>query len=421
MAHHTFAIITLGCKVNQYESQKMREQLSCAGFTEVEPRNAPDILVVNTCTVTHVADRKSRQKIRQALRGNSTTMVIAAGCATLHESSDIRSLSPRVQFIGNRDKENLLHFIPFSHPGSVHSTPEASPFSRTRALLKVQDGCDHFCSYCIVPYVRGSSTSTPPGVVREEAVKLREQGYREIVITGIHLGAYGLDLTGERTLAGLLAELASLLQGVRIRLSSIEPADFTDSLLDVLTQYPTICPHIHLPLQHASPAVLERMNRGYTIGEYSDILERIGARLPGAAISTDIIVGFPGETERDFQLLLEFVRSAPFFRLHVFKYSPRKGTRAASFTGRVDESLKQQRSSLLIETGMEKARSYSGTFIGSTRGVLVEGRERGMLYGLTPQYLKVRFKGDDSLSGSLVQVHIDGHDDRGGNLMGTIT
>jgi threonylcarbamoyladenosine tRNA methylthiotransferase MtaB len=208
---------------------------------------------------------------------------------------------------------------------------------------------------------------------------------------------------------------------VRIRLSSIEPADFSDSLLDVIEQYTTICPHIHLPLQHASPAILERMNRGYTIEEYSDIVERIFTRIPDAAISTDIIVGFPGETEKDFQFLYDFVRTSPFFRLHVFKYSPRKGTKAASFSGKVDDSQKQRRSSLLIQKGLEKSRDYSSRFIGSTREVLVEGREKDILYGLTPQYLKVRFKGDASLSGSLVTIHIDGHDVEAGTLKGTLT
>jgi threonylcarbamoyladenosine tRNA methylthiotransferase MtaB len=419
MAHHSFAIVTLGCKVNQYESQKMREQLLGAGLCEIEPRGGPDLLIVNTCTVTHSADRKSRQKIRQAQRGNPDTLVLAAGCAAEGEDGALRKLFPGVRFISNRDKENILPFIPGSLPAPIGNEILHSKFSRTRALLKIQDGCDHFCSYCIVPYVRGRSRSRMPEDVVEEALKLKDEGYKEIVITGIHLGAYGLDRAGRGTLHELLATLSPLLEGVRIRISSIEPADFSPQLLEVMTEYENLCPHLHLPLQHASPPILERMNRGYAIDEYSRILGAITGKLHDAAITTDIIVGFPGESEKDFQLLFDFVQKSPFYRLHVFKFSPRRGTRAALFPDQVDDEVKQARSALLIEKGLEKTRAFSEKFIGKTLEVLAEGREKGVLYGLTPQYLKVSFKGDEKLQGTLVNVLVEGQDDT--SLLGSLT
>lgn len=401
----TFSIVTLGCKVNQYESGKIIEKLRKAGFQESRFGSKCDIFIINTCSVTQIADKKSRQKIRQSLKLNPLGQVIVTGCSVEYDGSRIKEISDRIAIVQNKDKDNILNFI----TNNDHSEILPSSFEivgRTRALLKIQDGCNRFCSYCIVPYVRGKPTSKPFDEALKEAVALSESGYREIVLTGIHLGAYGTDLYGTRKLPELLIALSNNLNDVRIRMSSIEPDDFHKEIIEVMKKFPQICPHIHLPLQHASPAILERMERRYTIQEYERIIESIYENLPETAITSDIIVGFPGETEEDFEALLKFIDKTNFYHIHVFKYSPRFGTKAARFRDQVSEAVKSKRSSLAIEIGIEKTKQFCRRFIGKRVEILVEKAEGDQLSGLSQNYLKVHFRGDSALKGEFVPVDI---------------
>ncbi|MDQ7822726.1 MAG: tRNA (N(6)-L-threonylcarbamoyladenosine(37)-C(2))-methylthiotransferase MtaB [Candidatus Eremiobacteraeota bacterium] len=411
----TFSIHTLGCKVNQYESEKIRETLLLAGYCEV-PFGAPaQVQIINTCTVTHTADRKSRQKIRSALRAAPGGTVVVTGCAVEHDSPGIKTLDERLVIVPQKDKEKIA----FTLTPPAITSPEVHHSPRTRAMLKIGDGCDHFCSYCIVPHVRGRIRSRLPDEVEEEAEKLAGRGFREIVLTAIHLGAYGRDLPGGESLPGLIDRLARRFPSLRIRLSSIEPQDFSEDLLEVMERHKALCRHIHLPLQHASPSVLERMGRGYTIEEYQRILERITARIPDVALTSDIIVGFPGETEADFTALFNFIDKACFFRIHVFKFSPRPGTPAAHFPGKVREDVKQERSALLIKKGVEHGERFCRRFIGETLEVLAEGSSGGMLHGLAGNYIKVRFRGKKRDLGRIIPVRISNA--LGSELSGSVT
>jgi threonylcarbamoyladenosine tRNA methylthiotransferase MtaB len=407
-----FSITTLGCKVNQYESEKIREQLKSAGFVEREFGSPCDLAIINSCTVTSTADRKSRQKIRQALRAHPEGVIVVTGCAIENNASRVKEIDHRIAILRNCDKERLLEALPFlRHIKAAAGEGEKGPESRTRALLKIHDGCSQCCSYCIVPSVRGKPRSRSIEEVKDEALVLSHKGYRELVLTGIHLGAYGSDLYGKRALPDLLEELAALIPGMRIRLSSIEPADFSPELVAVMKHCPRICHHLHLPLQHASPEILRLMERPYTIDDYREILSIVKAALPDAAITTDIITGFPGEEPSHFQELMDFLDESSFYRIHVFTFSPRPGTRAALFQGKVSEEEKSRRSELLIKKGIEWTRAFCDRFVGRDMSVLVEGGSRSMLHGLTENYLKVLFPGNAELHNEIVTVHITGRDD----------
>jgi threonylcarbamoyladenosine tRNA methylthiotransferase MtaB len=402
-----FSIITLGCKVNQYESQKIRDQLKSAGYIE-EKFGAPcELSIINSCTVTGTADRKSRQKIRQALRAHPGGAIVATGCAVENHASRIAQIDPRITILHNSDKERIIEALPFikNLKAPAHGR-EAPPESRTRALLKIHDGCNQCCSYCIVPSVRGMPRSRPSAEVMHEALALVRQGYREIVLTGIHLGAYGLDLHGRRTLPELLEDLTDSIPGMRIRLSSIEPADFSPELVTLMRQRPQICHHLHLPLQHASPEILRLMGRPYTIEKYRSILSIVKDTLPDAAVTTDIITGFPGEESRHFEELMAFLDEAPFYRIHVFAFSPRPGTKAAAFEETVKNEEKSERSTLLIEKGLQGTRAFCDRFVGRVMSVLVEGGSGGLLHGLTENYLKVFFRGSAHLHNEIVRIMI---------------
>jgi len=420
----SFFILTLGCKVNQYESQKLRNELFLHGCSEAHDPAQASLIIVNTCTVTAIADKKSRQKLRSCLRASSDATVVVTGCAVENKDSGVGQISGRVIAVPNSDKAEIVSLlmrqgvIKAQHPPqdiiALQDILEESddsgsdlPSSRTRALLKIQDGCSHFCSYCIVPFVRGPQRSLPLEKVKAEAVELAERGYREIVLTGIHLGAYGMDLGGKRTLASLLGVLTPLLPGVRLRMSSIEPADFTPDIIEVISEFPSICRHIHLPLQHASNSVLERMGRGYSIEEYRHIVEALYENLEEVSVTTDLITGFPGETEEDFQLLLSFIEEAKYLRIHAFPFSPRKGTRAAHFTPVVPEEEKKRRCNLAIAKGRIMTELYLQRYIGKTVEVLIEGKEGSSLHGLTGNYMRVHLEGPLSLRGEIVQVKVE--------------
>lgn len=408
----SFSIHTLGCKVNQYEEEMMRRILLASGLEETPPGKA-DLCIINTCSVTAEADRKSRQMIRRALRTGPGTMVVAAGCAVENEQALSPDIPPGVTRLRVGEKERLAEKLGLSRGETILRQ------GRTRALLKVQDGCSQFCSYCIVPLLRGREKSRPPGEVLEEAAQLSELGHREIVITGIHLGAYGRDLKPQSSLAELLNLLLAEIPLARFRLSSIEPQDFDPAILSLMARDRRLCPHLHLPLQHASPRILSAMRRKYSAEEYHDKAALAVSMVPGIALTTDIMVGFPSESPADFSLLRETVERIPFSRLHVFKYSARPGTKASLLPDDVKPDEKERRSRLMIELGDEKNLSFQKTFISRKIEVLIESiRHRNILEGISENYLPVRLNGPASLAGSLVRVEVT--DAAGGILRGVI-
>ena len=414
----SFSIQTLGCRANQADSEQLRQILLGAGFAEVRPGEPADCAIVNTCTVTGEADRKSRQVLRRAGRQAST--VIATGCAVA-DRGGLGTLPGATLRLPPDRRESILALLEAAGCPSAALVEGEARQKRTRALLKVQEGCDQFCSFCIVPYVRGRSRSTDAEVLLAEARRLEAAGYREIVLTGIHLAVWGKDLPGEPDLAGLLDVLLAGTREVRYRLSSIEPMNFPRRLLDRMVERPDrVCPHLHLALQHASDAVLERMRRGYTRSEYEALAREFLDRVPGACLTTDVLVGFPGETEADFRALVGFVRRLPFYRLHVFPYSPRAGTAAARFPGTVEEEEKNRRVGVLLRLGERNARAFMRAFRGTVRPVLVErpGDRPGRLVGTADNYLPVTFRGGPPLLGRIVPVRLGRL--QGGSITGRV-
>lgn len=406
----TFHIETLGCRVNQYDEELLRREFFMRGFLEVGLDERADVFVVNTCTVTRVADKKSRQIIRRALRANPEARVIATGCAVGNESARTGRISPRVIQVTNKQKERLLDVVRAelpSHHVRDERLVEGAPQNRARALLKVQDGCNQMCTFCIVPFVRGRARSKPPDEVLEEARALVAAGYREIVVTGVHVGWYGRDLEGW-DLGRLMNALSASSGAARVRLSSIEPADFPIEMLDTMAQGGVICPHLHLALQHASDAVLERMRRGYTLAHYDHIATDFLARFTDGALTADVLVGFPGETDDEFEALCAYIASRPFAHLHVFPYSVRPGTAAARMPGRVADDVLQARIDRVLALGRAKEQTFRARFVGREVDVLVEEAAHGRCRGTTANYLTVEFDGPAALAGAIVPVRVTG-------------
>ncbi len=414
----TFSIQTLGCRVNQADSEQLRQILLGAGFDEVSPGEPADCAIVNTCTVTGEADRKSRQFLRRAARQAPT--VVATGCAVAGRGG-VQSLPAAVLRLPPERREGLLELLGAQGcPGAgAGSQDRGFRQARSRALLKVQEGCDEFCSFCIVPYVRGRSRSLAVPELVARARSLEVEGYREIVLTGIHLALWGRDLDGRPDLADLLEALLEGTREVRYRLSSIEPMHFPARLLDrMAAESRRLCPHLHLALQHASNPVLQRMRRNYTLEEYDGLARRFLARVPGAVLTTDVLVGFPGETEADFQALMAYLRTVPFLHLHVFPYSPRRGTAAALFPGQVAEAEKKRRVEAVNRLGQRLGRVCRRSFRGQVRPVLVERRDPGcgQVAGTSDNFLPVVFPGGPELLGRVIPVRLGPQ--RGSEVLG---
>ena len=405
-AQPTFHIETLGCRVNQYDEEMLRREFCMRGFREVGADEQADVYVINTCTVTQVADKKSRQIIRRALRANPDARVIATGCAVGNESARTGRISSRVIQVSNKQKERLLDVVrselPAHHARDARRV-EGAPQGRARALLKVQDGCNQMCTFCIVPFVRGRARSKSPDEVLAEARAWVAAGYRELVVTGVHVGWYGRDLDGW-DLGRLMHVLSRSSGAARVRLSSIEPADFPMGMLDTMETDGVICPHLHLALQHASDGVLERMRRGYTLAHYDGIVAEFTRRFPDGALTADVLVGFPGETEAEFETLCAYLASRPFAHLHVFPYSVRPGTAAARMGGRLADDVLQARMERVLVLGRDKERAFRERFVGHDLQVLVEEAADGRCRGTTPNYLTVEFEGPPSQVGNIVTV-----------------
>ena len=438
----TFAVRTFGCKVNQYDSQLLADALSALGLRRVperasddSPEERPRLVVVNTCAVTARSEAKARRLIRSLLRKRPEATVLVTGCA-------VRRDPDRWGELASGDRARLL-VVP--HPSQVgealadagllrdEATTTAdlpsciSTFAgHDRAFVKVQDGCQSFCSYCIVPFVRPGLWSKPADEVVDEVAHLSHAGYGEVVLVGVHLGLYGSDGSAGCTLAALIRRLLDETDVGRLRLSSIEPQEVSDELIDVAAGSARVCPHFHLPLQSGDDRILQAMNRRYTVRDYLNTLKRIARRVPRPSFTTDLLVGFPGEEEEEFAHSLQVCRQAGFSRIHVFHFSPRPGTRAATLPGRPRQHLVARREHELLALAEDLAQSYRRQFVGGDVEVLLESRRdraTGMLQGLTERYLRVRFPcrpescASEVRPGTLVTVRVSGVDDVG--LLGT--
>jgi threonylcarbamoyladenosine tRNA methylthiotransferase MtaB len=425
---NTAAFITFGCKINQYETEAIRQQVLALGYEEVPPSEPADLYVINTCAVTAEGFAKSRRSVLRAARTSPGGRILVVGCSMPAERAGLASIPQVALVTGNEEKHLVPSFLRGEwRPGE--SAPRGgdgilglrvSGFShRTRATVKVQDGCNSFCSFCIIPFLRGRSKSRAPGDVLDEVRRLVDAGYREVVVSGVHIQDYGADLEGPWSLARLLGLVVEVPGVRRVRLSSLGVRALTPALLDVLG-HPRLCPHWHLPLQAGSDAVLERMRRDYRVQDYLRGIERLRERFEAPSFSTDVIVGYPGESAVDFEGTLAVCREVGFSKIHVFPYSRRDGTLAAKLGGDLPPREIRTRARVLRRLEGELGLEYRRQFIGATVAVLVEGEaprrsregraEAAFLEGLTERYVKVRFPappaGGDRLRGAIQPVRV---------------
>lgn len=416
------AFCSLGCKVNQYETNAMAQKFIEHGYEVVEFDEYADVYIVNTCTVTNVADRKSRQMLRRAKEINKDATLVACGCYAQVAKEELKKIPEIDLIIGNNEKNDIIQIVEnhIAQKGAEDLVSDVmykldyvelgttTYTEKTRAVIKVQDGCDRFCSYCLIPYARGHIRSRKIENVIEEIKKVVEEGINEVVITGIHIASYGRDFKGENIgLIDLLEEINKI-QGLhRIRLGSIEPTIITNEFVERLSKLDKICDHFHLSLQSGCTETLKRMNRRYTTEEFRDVTKRLRSKFPNAALTTDIIVGFPGETDEEFNTTYEFLKEIAFYKMHIFKYSQRKGTKAAVMPNQVDGKIKEERSKKLIELSNENEYNYNKKYIGKQVEVLFEEREGEYLKGHTTNYIVVKHKTDkDDLINKIAKVTV---------------
>lgn len=422
-----FIIKTLGCKVNQYESESLCLSLKNAGFEESKGEPA-DLCIINTCTVTGKASMQSRQAIRQAIRSNPEARIVVTGCYAQTEPDAIEKIPGVHDIVPNPAK----HTIPERTRRSRHadapdgpryairaqqtfsSSPDLVFGKRTRPFLKIQDGCDAFCSYCIVPYARGPRRSMDVESVLDHIRRLGESGAKEIVLTGIHLGNYGLDLIPPKNLLTLLERIHELNAVERVRLSSIEPNEIREDIVRLVQTSAVICDHFHIPLQSGNDDILKKMNRPYSRSFFRERINYIHQCMPTAAIGVDTLIGFPGETEKAFEDTYSLIRELPVSYLHVFPFSPRKGTMAAEMPEKVSSFEIKDRCSRIRDLGKQKKSDFHNRFNGKTVDVLVEGsrdKNTGRLKGLTSNYVKVLVEGPATLENTIVPVKLEAHAD----------
>ncbi len=413
MTEKTFAVHTLGCKVNSYESNAISAILEKKGLKPVNFEEKADIYIINTCSVTNTGDKKSRQMIRRARRINPDAFIAVLGCFAQSSPDEVKKLGANL-VTGTGDRVEFTEMIAslsdgflvkdISKVSEFEYLPEPDKSERTRAYIKIQDGCNNFCSYCIIPYTRGRVRSKKADLVISEAKSLKEAGYKEIVLTGIEVASYGKDL-GDINLSDLLVRLSDEVGFERIRLSSIDPRAFTDEFIEKIASVKGLCHHFHISAQSLCTDTLKRMNRHYTAEGFLETLEKIRAAMPDAAITTDIITGFPGETEEEFKTTLENTKKAAFSRLHVFPYSEREGTVAAKME-QIPVSVRSERAKILIAEGKKLSSAFSESFLRKTVSVLFEEGENGVYEGYTENYVRVAVKSDRDLSGEIHQVTI---------------
>lgn len=410
----TFSIKTLGCKVNQSESECIENRFISQGYRQAASHEAADLCIINTCTVTQKASMQSRQVIRKAIRENPNAKIVVTGCYAQTEPDVIKKIAGIHEIVGNGDKFRIPEIFANSRSSEcnhhINSSDDAlKSHSRTRPFLKIQDGCNASCSYCIVPSARGKSRSLPIETVIESISRLKDNGFHEIVLTGIHLGHYGLDLNPETSLTGLLKTIENKRLINRVRLSSVEPAEITDEILKIVAGSNTFCRHFHVPLQSGDNDVLRRMNRPYTKELFVDLVSRIHDLMPDAAIGTDVMAGFPGETEAAFENTFLLLQDIPITYLHVFPFSPRKGTPAYGFLDQIPVAVVKTRANALKNLSKSKRKSFYMRHVGTETEVIIEGtrdKVTGLLKAITSNYIPVMIDGEDHLKQTLAKIRI---------------
>ena len=416
------AFYTLGCKVNQYETEAMLEMFKKDGYTQVDSEEFADVYVINTCTVTHMSDRKSRQYIRRMKKKNPDAIIAVVGCYSQVSPEEILEIEEVNLVMGTNERRQIVEEIKKLDASKKASTVDDimkvrafeeieinQTNGRTRAFMKIQDGCDRFCSYCIIPYARGGKVrSRDLESVVNEANKLVDNGYTEIVLTGIHVASYGKDVTDAEINLLSVIKAINEIEGVkRIRLSSVEPLLMTDEFIDTVSKMPKVCPHFHLSLQSGCDETLKRMNRRYTTKEYKEIVHKLREKMPNVAITTDVIVGFPGETNDEFNQTYKFLSDVELSQMHIFKYSPRKGTPAATMENQIDPQMKHLRSDKLIALNKKNFNKFATKFIGEEFEVLFEQNIGNNKYeGLTPNYIRVVVESDEDIQGKILNTKI---------------
>ena len=388
---------TLGCKLNQAESESLAWQFAERGYSIVPASDGADIYILNTCTVTHIADRKSRHLLRLARRRNPSAFIIATGCYAERATSELAQVAEVDMIIGNEEKSRLLDVLQ-ERGLIVRSSALLPKIHRTRSLVKVHEGCNRFCSYCIVPFVRGLERSLPPDEALAEVIARVERGYREVVLTGTQIGSY------RNGLCSLIRRILAETDVQRLRLSSLQPQEITPVLLTLWQDFAQhLCRHIHLPLQSGSNAVLQRMGRSYSTEDYEQAVSRIREAIPDVSITTDVIVGFPGETVDEYAESYRFCQRMAFSNIHIFPYSERTGTRAALMPDKIDERIKKKRSECMLKLAEESARSFRERFVGHTMMVLWEQEvQEGTWVGLTDNYIRVAARSEEPLRNRLM-------------------
>ena len=436
----TVAFYTLGCKVNQYETNAMEQQFIKNGYEIVNNTEKADIYIVNTCTVTNMAERKSRQMLRRAKEINQSAIIVVCGCYAQVAKNELEKIPEIDIILGINEKNNIVEIVEkyiqeHSIKEEVEDVSKQNEFldfgdvtytEKNRAVVKVQDGCNMFCSYCIIPYARGRIRSRKIESVVSEIEKIAQQGIKEVVITGIHVASYGKDFdeTSNKKirLIDLLEEINKINGIERIRLSSLEPTIVDEEFTKRLSKLEKICDHFHLSLQSGCDETLKRMNRKYTISRYKEATDILRQHYPNVSFTTDVIVGFPGETDEEFDKTYEFLKSIDFYRMHIFKYSPRRGTVAEKMPNQVDGNIKEKRSNKLIELSNQNENKHNKEYIGKKVKVLFEEYEEGFFKGHTTNYIMVKVPGDaaraDEFIDQIKEVKIEKNNDDTRELIG---
>lgn len=421
------AFITLGCKVNQYETNAMCEEFLKHNYNVVEKDEKADIYIINTCTVTNMSDRKSRQMLRRVKELNKDAVIVACGCYVQVAKEELENMEEIDLVLGNNEKKDIVKYVEeyiekssrIENVEDVMRTKEFVEFGdvtfteKTRAVIKVQDGCDRFCSYCIIPYARGRVRSRKKENVISEIKKIADDGIKEVIITGIHVASYGKDLENDYGLIDLLEEVNKINGIERIRLGSLEPTLITPEFLNRLTKLEKICHHFHLSLQSGCDATLKRMNRIYTTEQFEKIVELLRKAYNDVILTTDIIVGFPEESDEEFESTYKFLEKIKFYKMHVFKYSPRRGTPAARNKNQIDGAVKEVRSQRLIELSNKNEKEYNEKYIGNKVKVLFEEEKTGVYKGHTQNYILVYCKSNQNLENKIIEVTVENIDEKG--------
>ena len=408
------AFITLGCKVNQYETNAMAQEFIKNGYEVVEHTEIADIYVINTCTVTNMSDRKSRQMLRRVKELNKQALVIACGCYVQVSRKEVEKIKEVDLILGNNEKKNIVEYVEEYEKNrkrelevqDIMNKKEYAEFGeviyteKTRAVVKVQDGCDRFCSYCIIPYARGRVRSRKKDIIISEIRKIAKEGIKEVVITGIHIASYGKDFKEDYKLINLLEEINKIEGIKRIRLGSLEPLLITEEFVNRLVRLEKICHHFHLSLQSGCDKTLKRMNRRYTIEEFRNIVNLLRKNYEDVNLTTDVIVGFPGETDEEFDKTYEFLKEIKFYKMHVFKYSQRKGTKAAVMSGQIDGNKKEERSRKLIELSNINEKEYNENYVGKEVEILWEEKKEEFYRGHTKNYISAYRKLENQNGGN---------------------